>query len=175
MSKDTLRIVKPGARRSRLGTAGALAAATLLLLLQAAVALRVWPYHLAYFNEIAGGPDNGWRWLVDSNLDWGQDLVGLRRRLAAMGNPEINLFYFGTADPDYYGIRHFPYGSPAPGIFAVSATHLAGVYLPDHDYLADFRELTPFETVGHSILLYRLDAVPERLRRPLTRGGSPGE
>src|SRR5262249_11687693 len=37
----------------------------------------VYPHFLAYFNEIAGGPANGYRWLTDSNLDWGQDLKGL--------------------------------------------------------------------------------------------------
>ena len=44
-----------------------------------------YPHYLAYFNEAAGGPAGGWRWLVDSNLDWGQDLKGLaaevRRRV----------------------------------------------------------------------------------------------
>ena len=34
--------------------------------------LRNHPHHLAYFNEAAGGPANGWRVLVDSNLDWGR-------------------------------------------------------------------------------------------------------
>lgn len=141
-----------------------------LLTWHLAATIWTYPYHLAYFNEIAGGSGNGWKWLADSNLDWGQDLIGLKRRLDAGGNPEINLYYFGTADPDYYGIRHHPYGSPKPGLFAVSATHLTGVYLPDPDYLAGFRAMTPIETIGHSILLYRLDSVPDRLRRPLTRG-----
>ncbi|MBI3447632.1 MAG: glycosyltransferase family 39 protein [Acidobacteria bacterium] len=143
-------------------------AATLAMWL-ALSAVSIYPYHLAYFNEIAGGPDNGWKWLVDSSLDWGQDLVGLKRRLDSLGDPVINLFYFGTADPDALGIRHFPYGENRPGLFAVSATHLAGVYLPDPDYLADFRSMRPVETIGHSIILYRLDAIPERLKRPLTR------
>lgn len=35
--------------------------------------LSVHPHYLSYFNEIAGGPANGWRWLLDSNIDWGQD------------------------------------------------------------------------------------------------------
>src|SRR5262249_48053724 len=39
----------------------------------------IYPHFLAYFNEIAGGPSGGYRWLVDSNLDWGQDLKGLAR------------------------------------------------------------------------------------------------
>jgi hypothetical protein len=44
-----------------------------LLLWLAAASLSVHPLYLGYFNEIAGGPANGWRWLLDSNLDWGQD------------------------------------------------------------------------------------------------------
>jgi len=148
--------------------------AAALALWLALSAWSIYPYHLAYFNEIAGGPDNGWKWLVDSNLDWGQDLGGLKRRLDALGDPTINLFYFGTGDSDALGIRHFPYGESHPGLFAISATHLAGVYLPDPDYLADFRVLAPIETIGHSIFLYRLDAVPRRLTRPLTRRPGPG-
>jgi hypothetical protein len=37
--------------------------------------LRVYPHQLAYFNEAAGGPENGWKHLLHSNLDWGQDLL----------------------------------------------------------------------------------------------------
>ena len=40
-------------------------------------AARVHPHYLAYFNEPAGGPRDGYRRLVDSSLDWGQDLTGL--------------------------------------------------------------------------------------------------
>ena len=146
----------------------ALAAAGLAILLvwQAAGTIRVHPYHLAYFNEIAGGPAGGWRWLVDSNLDWGQDLIGLERWLARAGNPEVNLYYFGTADPDRTTIRRRPYGAPAPGLYAVSATHLAGVYLPDPDYLGAFREMEPVARVGYSIFVYRTDDVPARLLEP---------
>jgi hypothetical protein len=39
------------------------------------------PNYLAYFNAFAGGTANGWRHLVDSSLDWGQDLPGLKRWL----------------------------------------------------------------------------------------------
>jgi len=145
-----------------------------------AVALVVWPIssaaliypsHLAYFNELAGGPENGRRWLVDSNLDWGQDLIGLSRWLRESGEPPINLYYFGTADPDFYALRRHSPALPLPGIFAVSATHLSGVYLSDPDYLAAFRDMDPITTIGHSILIYRVEVVPERLRRPLRRDG----
>jgi len=47
----------------------------LCLLATIASTLRVYPHQLAYFNEIAGGPENGWKHLLHSNLDWGQDLL----------------------------------------------------------------------------------------------------
>ena len=71
----------------------------------------VYPHYLAYFNELAGGPRNGHEKLVDSNLDWGQDLIGLREWIARHripGDQPIWLCYFGTADPRYYQV---PYNS----------------------------------------------------------------
>src|SRR5262249_37203705 len=41
------------------------------------------PDCLAYFNEAVGGSSNGYKVLVDSNLDWGQDLIGLRSYMDA--------------------------------------------------------------------------------------------
>ncbi len=39
--------------------------------------LKIWPFHLAFFNALIGGPDQGYRYLVDSNTDWGQALKAL--------------------------------------------------------------------------------------------------
>jgi hypothetical protein len=41
-------------------------------------AIVTFPHHLSYFNELVGGPNNGHRYLTDSNVDWGQDLPTLR-------------------------------------------------------------------------------------------------
>lgn len=152
----------PGARRR----AGLIAAAVLLLGWHAWCAVSIHPHHLAYFNGAAGGPGAGPRRLVDSNLDWGQDLTGLARFLKARGTTRVTLYYFGTAEPSYYGIQAV---SPEPGWFAVSATHLAGVYLPEPDYLAVFRGRPPDADIGHSILLYHLETVPPSLTRPMRR------
>src|SRR6185436_4040357 len=63
------------------------------------------PNYLAYFNEIVGGSRNGWRHLVDSSLDWGQDLPGLKRWLDENAkDAPVYLSYFGTGEPFYYGI-----------------------------------------------------------------------
>jgi hypothetical protein len=104
--------------------------------------LATWPNYLAYFNLLAGGPRHGYRHLVDSSLDWGQDLPGLARwlgRNVPRGTP-VYLSYFGTGLPDYYGIdakrlpgffdhwrRRETYPLTA-GVYAVSATMLQSVY-----------------------------------------------
>jgi len=69
----------------------------------AAEAWWCFPDYLTYFNAIAGGPDRGYRHLVDSSLDWGQDLPGVRRELErSRPAGAIYLAYFGAASPDYH-------------------------------------------------------------------------
>ena len=52
------------------------------VILTAVSALRIAPHQLAYFNELVGGPEQGYRYLSDSNLDWGQDLKGVQEYMA---------------------------------------------------------------------------------------------
>ncbi|MFQ5464971.1 MAG: ArnT family glycosyltransferase [Thermodesulfobacteriota bacterium] len=136
-------------------------------------AAAIHPDQLAYFNEFVGGPRNGHLFLVDSNLDWGQDLTGLKDYMDERGIGRIKLAYFGFTDPAYYGIdyEYLPsYWIPRParggggggdnidprGWYAISATLLEGVYLQDPDLYAAFRETEPVETIGYSIFVYRL-------------------
>jgi hypothetical protein len=133
--------------------------------------VRVHPHYLAYFNELAGGPANGYRLLVDSNLDWGQDLKGLKAWMDEHHVGEIKLSYFGTADPEYYGIRceRLPGQLRPPRVaaevhagdwVAISATNLQGVYLREDErrFMERFRAEAPVDSVGYSILLYRAPA-----------------
>jgi 4-amino-4-deoxy-L-arabinose transferase-like glycosyltransferase len=66
----------------------------------------IYPHFLAYFNWASGGPDRTPARLIDSNLDWGQDLVGLRQwyREHAAGRP-IGLAYFGQINPSMFTFR----------------------------------------------------------------------
>jgi 4-amino-4-deoxy-L-arabinose transferase-like glycosyltransferase len=58
------------------------------------------PHHLAYFNELAGGRTGGHGHLLDSNIDWGQDLLGLGRWMREHRPGErVGLAYFGNVDP----------------------------------------------------------------------------
>jgi hypothetical protein len=95
-------LVAPERRRS-------LAAGAAVLLVMA-TGLVAWPDYLAYFNRVSGGPSKGYRHLVDSSLDWGQDLPALRRWLThegldRRGEKPVYLSYFGTSSPDHHGIR----------------------------------------------------------------------
>lgn len=132
-------------------------------------AAAIFPHQLAYFNEFIGGPKNGYNYLVDSNLDWGQDLPGLKEFMNRYGIDRIKLAYFGFSDPKYYGIdyEYLPgYYIPEPknvkkdikleGWFAISATMLQGVYLADRDFYKPFREIKPVGHIGYSIFIYRL-------------------
>ncbi|HET9063616.1 MAG TPA: glycosyltransferase family 39 protein [Candidatus Binatia bacterium] len=103
------------------------AAAAIGLLWYVAGTLSVAPRYLQYFNEIAGGPDGGHRVLVDSNIDWGQDLIRLREYMTAEGLESVHLAYFGRVDPRVYGVRFVPLERTSSGGRAViSATFLMG-------------------------------------------------
>jgi hypothetical protein len=114
-----------------------------LLAWQVADAVRVYPNYLAFFNPAAGGMSNGYRHLVDSSLDWGQDLPGLKSWLDRhAGNDRVYLSYAGSGEPNYYGIRARrlpfingfkipqPWVRLEPGIYCIGATMLQHVYSP---------------------------------------------
>ncbi len=125
--------------RGRFGLALVLALAAW----QAVETVRVRPHYLTYFNALAGGPQGGHRFLVDSSLDWGQGLPELQRWLGDhAGEARVYLSYFGSDDPRHAGIRATRIGDayfdhapdrlilPAlePGLYAISATMLHRVY-----------------------------------------------
>ena len=58
-----------------------------------------YPYTLTFFNLFVGGPANGYKYLADSNVDWGQGLKLLKRWMDREGVEQVGLAYFGTADP----------------------------------------------------------------------------
>ena len=148
-----------------------------------ASSLSVYPHSLSYFNELVGGPAGGGAHLIDSNVDWGQDLLYLREWLQA--HPEakpLGLAYFGSFDPHIAGIEYTqaPPGpapvagnpeseplscGPRPGWYAVSVTlvygHRIRVFdghgcnkgLEQPDY-AYFQRFQPIARAGYSINIY---------------------
>jgi len=132
-------------------------------------AIFSYPNYLSYFNIIAGGPDNGHRWLIDSNLDWGQDLPGLKRYMERNEINEIKLGYFGRVDPEIYGIKYtLPNRQLEHGIYAISVNFLVGrpyymlkdnpkelVYV-DLDYFKKYKSLKPIEVINNTIYIFKI-------------------
>lgn len=86
----------------------------------------VGPRYLQYCNQIAGGAEGCHEWLVDSNIDWGQDLRRLRAYIDARELPGVHLAYFGRVNPGVYGIRFAPLTPASRGTAVVSASFLMG-------------------------------------------------
>ncbi len=124
---------------------------------------RVSPHYLAFFNTFAGGPENGPAYLLDSNLDWGQDAKKLAAYRREHNIENLYVDYFGAVDLSYYlGPHHMlsaSLGKRDPseldGVAAISATVLMDVYgLPDtHRW---FRDREPDARIGYSIYIYDL-------------------
>jgi hypothetical protein len=157
-----------GSRTTGRGLRTLMGIATLVLLVwHVAESATIRPDYLAYFNQLAGGPSEGYKHLADSSLDWGQDLPALKRwldreGLQRPGAGNVYLSYFGTARPDYYGIRAIPLAGfldrrppqpPEPlggGVYCISATVLdvigASFYKPEDEgnYQAALQNLVAF-------------------------------
>ncbi|MBN2005624.1 MAG: glycosyltransferase family 39 protein, partial [Anaerolineae bacterium] len=129
--------------------------------------LRIAPYHLAFFNALAGGSDNGWRFLADSNTDWGQTFKVLADYQIAHEIEPVRLSAFTFYDPAAYGVDYVSIApmtgappvlprrfNPEAGVYAISATTLDGVPLPYPPTFNWFRYRDPFVKLGHAMFLY---------------------
>lgn len=114
----------------------------------AAIPVLAYPGYLSYFNPAAGGNANGYRYVTDSNYDWGQDLKRVRvivethnRCKAGSARPDekrwcpitadypaidkIRVDYFGGGSPIYYlNDKYIPWWDkrePEPGWYAISS------------------------------------------------------
>ena len=153
--------------------------------------LWTYPHSLSYFNEAAGGPLRGHDHLVDSNIDWGQDLLYLKEWQEA--HPEarqLKLAYYNfqidpglvdlTSEPPPPGPQAISDGKPAgsqaigpvPGYYAVSVNFLRGADFVIADGRGGFRTTRPHEfeyfrafrpiaRAGYSIYIYHI--TPEQV------------
>ncbi len=74
----------------------------LLLILSFVETARSFPYYMSYFNQIGGGVSEGYRFVTDSNYDWGQDLRRLATIVKERNIQKIAIDYFGGGSPEYY-------------------------------------------------------------------------
>lgn len=163
---------------------------------QAAAVLWFAPHWLSYFNEIAGGPKNGHKWLVDSNIDWGQDILMLKWWQEK--HPEaapLNAAMFTMFDPADIGLKFklpapFVQGKPEivsregvrgpqPGWCAISVSMLKGHHFSAPEGNDDWSWSTenftyfldnfePVDRIGYSIYIYHItEADAARVRGKL--------
>jgi dolichyl-phosphate-mannose-protein mannosyltransferase len=132
--------------------------------------LLTFPNYLPYFNELIAGPRNGHKFLIDSNLDWGQDLKGLKMWMDQNHVSRVRFLYFGTMSPEDYGIdASYEAGNwftqdtsdeGQPEFVVISATLLYGaeIFLPgiERAFAEKYRARTPVAVIGHSLYVFRL-------------------
>jgi hypothetical protein len=114
--------------------------------------LTIYPNYLAYYNELIGGPDHR-VYSVSHDMDWGQDLELLAQYTQKNDIQDITLYYFGTADPTFYGINHRKPSNrerlkPEKRVYAISVRYLDSVEW------TETRE--PDAKAGYSIFIYDL-------------------
>jgi hypothetical protein len=163
------------ARSVELKQRGVAVAAACALAWSVVSSLLIYPHSLSYFNELAGGPRRGHRYLIDANIDWGQDLLDLRqwyldhpdvRPVRAAVYSMLQLEHFGIDvagapvtspespfDPAQHTTAQLERLGPQPGwqILSVHRLH-------DRDGSYDYflRELEPVERLGYSIYIYHV-------------------
>lgn len=129
--------------------------------------LAVYPHNLSYFNEVSGGPRNGWRHLDNSNVDWGQDLLFVKRWQDE--HPEAqSLFvsYNGFVNPKHLGVAYQPVSSSSrtnaaglsetvfePGWYLLSLHRL----VEPAANLEAFQPLPFVGEIGYSMRVYHLE------------------
>lgn len=135
--------------------------------------LYYYPHSLSYFNELVGGPLKGHEHLINSNIDWGQDLLLLKEWIEE--HPEarpMHVCYYGTLN--YYGQRDIialgvdyplplinteenPNFAPPPGWYAISVNYLKGYgWKQPKNGFKYFQKYVPVGKAGYSIYIFHI-------------------
>ncbi|MBQ9371167.1 MAG: glycosyltransferase family 39 protein [Thermoguttaceae bacterium] len=142
-----------------------------------ASALSVYPHSTSYFNELAGGPRNAWRYFLDSNLDWGQDTYALQDWLERRERKDVMLKLFDDLAEASVSVANYPripilddqvppemiidnerqidkrLRGPRPGIYAIGVSELYG----KNGLYRYLHELEPIDRIGYSFNIYEID------------------
>lgn len=121
--------------------------------------VRAHPDYFSYFNIFAD--DNPEDFLINSDLDWGQDLLRLEHVLLEKDINELYLVYFGSADIERFDlppVKKLEPGQQARGWIAISMRRLRddGSTSPPYDGYRWLEKFEPVERIGRSIYLYKI-------------------
>lgn len=142
------------------------------VLIHVASSLMTFPNYIPYSNELWGGPSQTYKYLTDSNSDWGQQLKSVKKYLDGRGVRDCWFVYFaeGAADPSYYGIPckplptittlwlNLPLDVPnrVTGPVLISASNLSSVEFGPGalDPYGQFKYLTPNAVIDHGVFVF---------------------
>ena len=126
-----------------------------VLSLNAADALRCAPDYLTYFNVLVK-PTNSWRYLTDSNLDWGQGLIALREYEVKHPGESLRLAYFGSVNPALYGVRATPLAPEerVEGTVVAGASVLSGQVLENPDSYRWLLAYPPTQMIDRAMFVF---------------------
>lgn len=149
-----------------------IAAAVLLLLSISYVisSLTIFPHYSAYYNELAGGPENGYKIIPGANSELGgENMIHLRNYMEKKGIDRIKLSYGGFSEPDYYGINREDLPSiyqnvktnntncgPTTGIVVVSSSNLVGLHMPNTSCFSWLQDYEAIDKIGYSLFVYNI-------------------
>jgi hypothetical protein len=132
--------------------------------------LCVFPDEITFFNELTGGPGEGYRYLVDYTQDWGQSFKELCIWLDKHPGPKPMVAHYTQIYPAFYGIDFQPFLSypdadpvpspllrPSPGRYVIGVTPLQGIVGNDRMLLEWFRHAEPTAKVGNSLFVYDVE------------------
>jgi hypothetical protein len=124
------------------------------------------PDYFPYFNEIAARKPQ--RFLIDSNLDWGQDVLRLARYCRKHHINALAYTLFSPSDPNRVGLPqrvYIDWSEPPkmPTALSESAIALTRATLP-HAY--PWADRLPYVRVGKSIRVYQSSVLSPRSSDP---------
>ncbi|QEG01910.1 Dolichyl-phosphate-mannose-protein mannosyltransferase [Stieleria maiorica] len=164
-------------------------AASALLAYSVVTSLWYFPHSLSYFNEFAGGPRNGAAHLLNSNIDWGQDLLNLEQWILESADPSdlpVHLAFqsqYNPFDLDVRDIDSWPFRiartippEVPPGSYAIGVNLLHGYPAVVHDRnreiyqisnvgLDELRKMDPLARIGYSVVVYSDQQISEAIKR----------
>jgi hypothetical protein len=157
----------------RAGRAGMLIAMMLLAWI-GIEAVRAWPNHISYMNQLASRAPHWW-YLSDSNVEWGDDLKATAAYLHARGEDRVVDATLGG----FFMLHHYRIdrvdaldskfdAASAPRYIAIGASYLNGSTIPANfgrtvglsdvervNIFAEYRNRVPEAVFGNSVFLFR--------------------
>lgn len=137
---------------------GAARVATLVLVAWlGVVSILAHPFYIEYFNEFAGGARNGYKYLLDSNLDWGQDLKRLKKYLADRNVDHCYLAFSGVEKAiTYYGIKAAVIEAPEARSLQQETLVVSAMLLMRPEWAWLREQHRPIDRVGYTLFVYRI-------------------